>query len=54
MPLPDLLDELRLGLRQGNLKANEWQTRYVFPETGEFIVSYLCVAFVRDRIVEAS
>ena len=38
MPLPDLVDRLRLGLGQVNKSAREWQTRYVSPETGRFIV----------------
>lgn len=38
MPLPDLVDQLRLGLRQVNWKAKAWQDQYVSPETGEFIV----------------
>ena len=38
MPLPDLVDQVRLGLRQANQKAKAWEARYVSPETGEFIV----------------
>jgi len=38
MPLPDLVDQLQLGLRQANQKARAWQDHYVSPETGEFIV----------------
>ena len=38
MPLPDLVDQVRLGLRQVNQKARAWEARYVSPETGEFIV----------------
>ena len=38
MPLPDLVDQIRLGLRQANKKARVWQDQYVSPETGEFVV----------------
>ena len=38
MPLPELVDQLRLGLQQANKKARAWQDRYVSPKTGEFIV----------------
>ena len=38
MPLPDLVDQIRLGLRQANQEARAWQSHYVSPETGEFIV----------------
>ena len=38
MPLPELVDQMRLGLRQANQKARAWQDQYVSPETGEFIV----------------
>lgn len=38
MPLPDLVDQVRLGLEQANQKARTWQDRYMSPETGEFIV----------------
>ncbi|KAF9648316.1 hypothetical protein BDM02DRAFT_3187273 [Thelephora ganbajun] len=37
MPLPDLVDQIQLGLRQANQKAREWQDQYVSSETGEFI-----------------
>jgi len=39
MPLPGLVDQMRLGLQQANQEAREWQDRYMSPETGEFIVS---------------
>ena len=42
MPLPDLVDQLRLGLQQVNQKARAWEDRYVSPETGEFIVRSVC------------
>ena len=38
MPLPSLVDQIRLGLREANQKARLWQDQYVSPETGEFIV----------------
>jgi len=38
MPLAELVDQMRLGLRQVNQKARAWQDHYVSPETGEFIV----------------
>ena len=38
MPLPELVDQMRLGLQQVNQNARAWQDRYVSPETGEFIV----------------
>lgn len=38
MPLHDLVDQMRVGLRQVNQKARAWEGRYVSPETGEFIV----------------
>ena len=41
MPLPDLVNELRLGLPQVNRQARSWQDRYVSPETGNFVVSLL-------------
>jgi len=37
MPLPDLVEQMRLALQQANQKARVWQDRYVSPETGEFI-----------------
>lgn len=38
MPLPDLTDRIRVGLRQANQKAKMWQDQYMSTETGEFIV----------------
>lgn len=52
MPLSDLVYQLRLGLLKANLKTRAWQDRYISSETGEFIVSLLLVAFVRDHIIE--
>jgi len=37
MPLPDLVDQVRLGLRQVNRQARAWQDHYVSPETGKFV-----------------
>ena len=52
MPLPDLVDDLRLGLRQANKRAKIWQDQYVSPETGGFIVSSLHVVFIGERVAE--
>lgn len=38
MPLPELVEQMRLVLQQLNQKARVWQDRYVSPDTGEFIV----------------
>jgi len=38
VPLVELVDQMRLGLRQVNQKTRAWQDRYVSPETGELIV----------------
>ena len=48
MPLPDLVDQLHLGLQRMNPSARAWQAKYVSPETGEFIVSFSSVESVRD------
>ncbi|KAF9781238.1 hypothetical protein BJ322DRAFT_1079903 [Thelephora terrestris] len=37
MPLPDLVERLRSGLKQVNRRARAWQDQYLSPETGEFI-----------------
>lgn len=52
MPLSDLVDDLRLGLRQANQRAKIWQDQYVSPETGGFIVSSLHVVLIGEHVAE--
>ena len=54
MPLPDLVNQLRLGLQQANLAARAWQNLYVSPETGKFIVSLLCISLARHHFTQIS